>query len=339
MFKLKKCLVLLLVVVLIGGCAIKMEYNLKIKNDKSMDVSLIAGYDEEMISALASQDGFISSDTTVTEDGGFSTSFSTQSKNQKILSDEEQWEFLEKNIKDDELAELEEKGFKVAKYEDEKFKGFKYTKSFDNFEKIVVKDIDFSNDNETSIEEDNNNHIFTRKGLNYKAKIPFKTSSEMSSLNSYLEYSYVVTLPYKAISHNADIVSNDGKTLTWNFNSDKEAIEFEFFFISKYIICGVLLLLIIIIIIIIIRKIIKKKKNINKLNEENNIKINHENINLTAEKNISTFTNNGNFNLNEQINTKEDLSNVFNSTNQENKSTNNLSIPNLNEDNDKIEKL
>ena len=86
---------------------------------------------------------------------------------------------------------------------------------------------------------------------------------------------FVVTLPNEAISNNANSVSEDGKTLTWNFNSDNETIEFEFSFISKYIIyaaIGVIALLVLIIIIVIIRKIMKKgKKKKDAVNPDNSV--------------------------------------------------------------------
>ena len=66
-----------------------------------------------------------------------------------------------------------------------------------------------------------------------------------------------MTLPNKPISHNADSVSSDGKTLTWNLSmTSQKAIEFEFNFNSFPlipVIIGAAILLIIIIIIIVIK--------------------------------------------------------------------------------------
>ena len=52
MKRIKNILVLLLVVVLIGGCTIKSEYNINIKSDKSMTFFLIMALDDEAIESM-----------------------------------------------------------------------------------------------------------------------------------------------------------------------------------------------------------------------------------------------------------------------------------------------
>ena len=60
---------------------------------------------------------------------------------------------------------------------------------------------------------------------------------ELNNGEDYEDVNYItqfkLTLPGRAISHNATNVSNDGKTLTWNLNDDSQEfykIPLEAFF-------------------------------------------------------------------------------------------------------------
>lgn len=326
MKNIKKLFILLITVCLIGGCTLKAEYNMDIKSDKSMDFSAIMAFDEELISAMASNgdgtmgdssltddgttitddttgttddsmttdDGTLTDDTTgvnntttddttgITEDGTVTDdstltddSMTTDDSTSTVtLTDEEQWAVIENAVSEEDRAQYEEAGYKVERYEEGGYKGYRYTKSFDNIEDLTASDVNFNVDGTDTV-EGGNKALFTKDGLNYKVSIPFETSSEMSSMGVAFDMQFVVTLPNEAISNNANSVSEDGKTLTWNFNSDNETIEFEFSFISKYIIyaaIGVIALLVLIIIIAIIRKIMKKgKKKKEAVNPDNSV--------------------------------------------------------------------
>ncbi len=320
MKNIKKLFILLITVCLIGGCTLKAEYNMDIKSDKSMDFSAIMAFDEELISAMASNgdgtmgdssltddgttitddttgttddsmttdDGTLTDDTTgatdttaddttgITEDGTVTddNTFTDDSTSTTTLTDEEQWAIIENAVSEEDRAQYEEAGYKVERYEEGGYKGYRYTKSFDNIEDLTVADVNFNVDGTDTV-EGGNKALFTKDGLNYKVSIPFETSSEMSSMGVAFDMQFVVTLPNEAISNNANSVSEDGKTLTWNFNSDNETIEFEFSFISKYIIyaaIGVIALLVLIVIIVIIRKIMKKgKKKKEAVNPDNSV--------------------------------------------------------------------
>ena len=55
---------------------------------------------------------------------------------------------------------------------------------------------------------------------------------DADALKEYISLTYEVSLPNKAISNNADNVSNDGKTLTWNL-LNKDTLNYEFSFTNN----------------------------------------------------------------------------------------------------------
>jgi len=88
--------------------------------------------------------------------------------------------------------------------------------------------------------------------------------NDMMTLGSEMELSYKVILPSKPISHNSKTVSEDGKTLTWNFTTDESStIEYSFamFNIKNILIIGGASIGAIILIIIIISLINNKGTN------------------------------------------------------------------------------
>ena len=85
------------------------------------------------------------------------------------------------------------------------------------------------------------------------------SSDELASYSSYLKFTYSVTLPSKAKSHNADEV--DGHTYTWNIKfGEVNEINYSFGASSPlvYIVIGVCAAIVIAIIVVLI---LKKKKN------------------------------------------------------------------------------
>ncbi len=303
MKNIKKLFILLLVVVLVGGCTLKAEYNMDIKSDKSMDLSAIMAFDSELIAAMANNDTSeesteedVETDSTLTEDNTLEDNslaeeettnegvLSEEETNEGIteeetidgsidssnLTDEQEWAIIEENYGKDAFEDYEKAGYKITRYEEGDFKGYKFTKSFSNIEDVTVKDVNFNIEENAEI-KDADKKMFTKDGLNYVANIPFETSSELSSMGVAFDMKFVITLPNEAISNNANNVTDNGKTLTWNVTDDNESISFEFSFISKYVIygaIGVIALLVLIIIIVIIRKIMKKNKK--KKEEKNN---------------------------------------------------------------------
>ena len=54
--------------------------------------------------------------------------------------------------------------------------------------------------------------------------------TQYSSSMELFEFKFVVSLPVKPVSNNADEVSADGKTLTWDLSKGAKDIEFKFSF-------------------------------------------------------------------------------------------------------------
>ena len=103
--------------------------------------------------------------------------------------------------------------------------------------------------------------------------------NQAKGYGAVFDLTMTIDLPTKAISNNADKVSSDGRTLTWNLTEEKD-IDFEFEFkkdkkettstdkedlplaliIGIAAGVGVLLLLALVIVIIVIVVVLKKKK-------------------------------------------------------------------------------
>lgn len=213
------------------GC-IKFNATMDIKEDKSMDFSIIYAMNKQVLEMS-----------------------------------EEQQELLEEKDKD----ELEQKGFTVEDYEDTDNKGFKLTKKISNIddyssetdveysisgifeeasnEKIfkVVKGTDKnryianfkfdSNDNtlnddessDTSVENDTNLNL-DNSTSEVETEVDMGDLSNMTeAMTSTLDLKFVVKLPYNPLSDNATEKSEDGRELTWKLNANQvDNIKFEF---------------------------------------------------------------------------------------------------------------
>lgn len=88
------------------------------------------------------------------------------------------------------------------------------------------------------------------------------SSDKMITLDSEMFYKFILEVPYGTIQNNANEVSKDGNTLTWNLNRSQDThIKFTFTMLNLtniYIVAGVSILLLIVIIIIVV-KVIKAK--------------------------------------------------------------------------------
>ncbi len=191
--------IVFVLLLLLTGCSLNHEMNLVINDNKQVNFSVLEVYDDELID-LAINDGEESS---------------------KEYTDEERWNFLEEKLNE---SKEQIEGFEISKYEDEKFMGYKYTISIDSIDSITSDDAsyDIQKYNEIS-----SSKLFKEENGIYTSKIYSSDVDQGEDLEYNLVFS--VTLPQAPISHNANSVSEDGKTLTWNL---KEAgnIEFQFRF-------------------------------------------------------------------------------------------------------------
>lgn len=104
---------------------------------------------------------------------------------------------------------------------------------------------------------------------------------DYTQMMSGMEMNFVVKLPYKAVSHNATSVDNNGKTLTWDLlKAQNETIDFEFELYNMtnvYIVGGIALVVVILVVSIIIKSISKGKSN--KKNMSNNVGLQNNYVN------------------------------------------------------------
>ena len=196
----------LLAALFLTGCY-KMNMEMSIGDDKTVDFVMIYAIDKENMDTL----------NEYSEDGESSS------------------------ITVDDFKELKEKGYKVEEYSEKTdeydYQGVKISKTFNNIDDLVSEDgiaTDVLVD-----DEDINTKWFTKNGSKYKSIMNFDFSSEEEDedetisndeLDKMLDLKYTVTLPRESISNNADEVSNDGKTLTWNLKygvDNKVDYEFE----------------------------------------------------------------------------------------------------------------
>ncbi len=251
MRKLKHLVVLLMAVLLVSGCKMKAEYNMAIKSDKSMDLSVIIGMDDELLEMMLSDD-----------DNNSNASYTEADK----------WKYLEESLDIDK----ESKNFKVEKYTENGFKGYKLTTNVKN-----IDDISGSKGAETISDSNDlvNKELFVKKGDKYSLNIKLEdvddvtsqaSSSDLNgvSLDSIFDMKFIISLPNKPIKHNATSVSDDGKTLTWDLikNANKP-IELEFELNGKtsnnqlLLYGGIALAAIVVIVVIVIISGNKKKGN------------------------------------------------------------------------------
>lgn len=244
---------LTLLVISLTGC-VKFNSTMEIKKDKSMDYKIIYAFDKSL---FGDQKILTSNDKKELENKGFTVSNYVDgnmngfkvSKNIKNIDD-----VSSTNDATYDLSGLldsnksESKVFKVKK-------GFlknTYTASF----KFDSSDSDLNNStsNDTTIDND-----FTTDDNGTTTDSDF----DFSNINTNMDLSFNVKLPYKAISSNATTKKNDDKELSWNLSSTGEdKIEFSFVLYNMtniYICGGVIVLLIIIVIVSILNKSRKNK--------------------------------------------------------------------------------
>lgn len=245
----------MLVVFMLSGC-MKMNMDMSIHKDKSMDLSVTVAVANSLLQ---------------------------QSSDSTIMSEED-------------LKEAKDQGFKVKEYSDGSMTGYTLTKNYSNIDDVsteketnlnleesmegtqedmfTVKKGLFKNKYTVKMKNDTANEVQSQAGLdtdNVNLDTDYIGSNEdysdngnnfgdmdLSMLMANMDLKYTVTLPYKALSSNATTTENDGKKLIWNLmDSSKENLEFEFELYNMtnvYIAAGIVLAIIIIVIILIIKK-------------------------------------------------------------------------------------
>ena len=241
----KRLLVIAISILLLTGCGIRGNFNAEIKDDKSFEFSFDMALDDELIEFLMS-DSFENSD-------------------EVDYTEEEKWEFVENYFSSSQAERPEDFGFTSKRYSDGDFKGFTYSKTISNINDITDDNASF--DILENTYEIPGLALFTKDGNNYISKIHYSPLADLEEYEIETEFKFTITLPNKAISHNATSVSEDGKTLIWQWDATQSGnIDFEFSFfnfpiILIAIISGIILLIVIILIIVMIIKRSHKNKD------------------------------------------------------------------------------
>ena len=206
----KKCKLLVVTAIaalLFTGCGMKMNLDVKVDKDKNLTFSVIMALDDELIDSMLS----------MSSDGNGSSP-----------TDKERWAYVEEAFKDS-LSNLEGSKATAEKYDEGDFKGYRLgvpTASIDFFtkesasEKVNISDLMNGGFDSEGVA------FFVKDGEKYVSNLTFdgannESLSQMSTYSSSMdvfEMNFVITLPVKPESNNADKVSKDGKTLTWDLS-------------------------------------------------------------------------------------------------------------------------
>lgn len=280
----KKLILLCLGVFILCGCEMKEETTLTINEDKTMEIQMSLGFDDELIDSMMSleenNNSLLENNEVTNENDELINEDNLENSEmedtvEKTYTDEERKEYIEKDFNNEELnkEELKKSGFSIEVYQDDKYTGYLIKKKINNIDDLVGEP-DF---NLEDISEISNKKMFAKDGNKYKGKIIISNTtsneennsdSELSSQGVNTISSFILKLPTKALSNNATTVSEDQKTLTWDLTKENiSAIEFEFEFQKEknmFIMAGIAvaaILIIVIIITLVIKKSKKKKAN------------------------------------------------------------------------------
>ena len=182
--------ILAVTLITLTGC-MNINYEVKLNNDGSAEISYLMGYDKQFLKDMG-----ISTDTL---------------KNDETIGEAK--------------ASIESEGYTTEAYEDDNTYGFRATKSVENIEDF---DIELGLLTEGEQADENNKIKYEKNLLNTKfaqdAKLDLtnmleesteETSAMLNTMIKKMKMVYKITLPFKAGNNNATTVSKDGKTLEW----------------------------------------------------------------------------------------------------------------------------
>ena len=172
----------------------------------------------------------------------------------------------DEEIDDDDIEDLEEEGWEIDDYKKDDYKGYTFSIS-----DVKLEDLEEKLDNDVFEDMGFEDFSLTKKGSTYILEWDVDVGSglkekgvETSSLKEYKGYlDFNLTLPKKAIDHNATEESKDGKELTWDLLEEDEIYcEFKVSSITPILIfIGIFFLILIAAVIVVFCVIIPKKKN------------------------------------------------------------------------------
>lgn len=195
----------LFTVLLVTGCAMKTEYEIKVENNKNVKVEVVAASDDEMIDQMISTKKGDANGTTYT--------------------DKERWELIESGETTKSAGNFTD--YKLKKYDKDGYKGYLYSINLGKIDNLI-------NDTDDVLTLDKigkDSKIFSKDGDVYtlKVRISDAQESQKTQYESMIDFDFIlkVTLPTKAKSNNATEVK--GNTYIWDLTK-AETIELSFDF-------------------------------------------------------------------------------------------------------------
>ena len=214
----KRIALILLAIILVSGCTMKMNMNMVISKNKNIKASILFAMDDEMIDTAI----------TMSNTGDMPTSESDVKK----YTDKERWEYLEG---DNNPLGQDFNDFEVKKYDKDGYKGYIATKELGSIDKLSTTDAS-EKQNILGSDEAFDGKLFVKESANvYSSNMKIDLEGDETELETYKTYGaayemkLIIEFPTVPLSNNADEVSKDGKTLTWNLLDSKD-VDFKFDF-------------------------------------------------------------------------------------------------------------
>lgn len=251
----KKILLILVGVLLLSGCTFKNTNDMFIDKEGKFDYSFTVTLDKDTLTTI----------------------IQTENENAEI-NDEAMLKYMEQ------INYPFMEGLEKTTVSDDEYIGYKYSYNVDHIDNISDEKTNQVNLNfysqtqklkDLKLFKKNKNKYSANFTFNLKNETPSTTSDEatasddvstitddkfdLNKINFITEFS--VTLPYKALTHNAESMTNEGKTLNWSIDVNKnESVKFTFSLLHIELIKQIALIIGSVIILLALMLIIARKK-------------------------------------------------------------------------------
>ena len=202
-----KIIIIFIIILFFTGCAIKNDNTMYISDNGNMTYEIIVAFDKELLSNIININNI-------------------NNNNIVEITDDMMINFVQNNAI---MALPYLDGLKKEIFIDENYVGTKYIYEVDNIDDISTNEKKTINLGDLkSNKKLTDEKLFSKQGYKYTANyiFDFVEKNEIDKIE-YVS-SFKVTLPRKSIINNADIVSDDGKTLIWNLNNSDKTVNFSF---------------------------------------------------------------------------------------------------------------
>lgn len=251
----KKILLILVGVLLLSGCTFKNTNNMSIDKEGKFDYSFTVTLDKDTLTTII------------------------QSENENAeITDEAMLKYMD-NMNYPFLEGLEK-----TTVSDDEYIGYKYSYNVDHIDKLSDEKTNQVNLNFYSqTQKLKDLKLFKKIDNKYQANFVFNLNNEeiltksdditpsddiatttddkidLNKINFITEFN--VTLPYKALTHNAESMTNEGKTLNWSIDVNKhETVKFTFSLLHIELIKQIALIIGSVIILLALMLVIARKK-------------------------------------------------------------------------------